>query len=240
MLCVRVLSTCILWGCTVIVLYVVLQTLCVVLQTYIPHTHPAHTLTHTHTHTQHTHTHSHCETSHVYHNSIVYQTCIARVLCVALQRACTSRAHTCTLSHTHTHTRAHTHTYSHARTHAHTHTHTPLKDTCMHMAHNHAYNQEVLQHTATHCNTLQHTAAHCSTLQRTATLQHTATHCNTLQHAATHCNTLQHTAAHFNTLQHTATHCTTLSIPCHPLITTMHTKPSACHAYSRFTRPTHG
>jgi len=28
---------------------------------------------------------------------------------------------------------------------------------------------EVLQHTATHCNTLQHTATHCNTLQRTAT-----------------------------------------------------------------------
>jgi len=27
-------------------------------------------------------------------------------------------------------------------------------------------------------------------------LEHTATHCNTLQHTATHCNTLQHTATH--------------------------------------------
>ena len=72
----------------------------------------------------------------------------------------------------------------------------------------------ILQHTATHCNTLQHTATHCNTLQHTAThcntLHHTATHCNTLQHTATHCNTLQHTARHCNTLQHTATHCSTL------------------------------
>jgi len=31
-------------------------------------------------------------------------------------------------------------------------------------------------------------------LAREDILQHTATHCNTLQHTATHCNTLQHTA----------------------------------------------
>ena len=43
---------------------------------------------------------------------------------------------------------------------------------------------QVLQHTATHCNTLQRTATHCSILQ------HTATHCNTLQYTATHCSAL--------------------------------------------------
>ena len=52
--------------------------------------------------------------------------------------------------------------------------------------------QEMLAHTATHCNTLQHTATQCNTLQ------HTATHCNTLQHTTTHCNALQHTATHTN------------------------------------------
>jgi len=46
---------------------------------------------------------------------------------------------------------------------------------CMLRCHN------MLQHTATHCNTLQHTAIHCNTLQ------HTATRCNTLQHAALQC-----------------------------------------------------
>ena len=73
---------------------------------------------------------------------------------------------------------------------------------------------QVMQHTATHCNTLQHTATLCNTLQHTATLcntlQHTATHCNTLQHTATHCNTLQHSATLCNTLQHSATLCNTL------------------------------
>jgi len=80
------------------------------------------------------------------------------------------------------------------------------------------YHRDVLQHTATHCNTLQHTA-HCTTLLPSGcpathcnTLYHTATHCNTLQHTAlpsgcpaTHCTTLYHTATHCNTLQHTAT-----------------------------------
>ena len=33
-------------------------------------------------------------------------------------------------------------------------------------------------------------------LERLQVLQHTATHCNTLQHTATHCNTLQHTTTH--------------------------------------------
>jgi len=36
-------------------------------------------------------------------------------------------------------------------------------------------------------------------------LQRTATHCNTLQHVATHGNARQHTAAHGSTRQHTAT-----------------------------------
>jgi len=61
------------------------------------------------------------------------------------------------------------------------------------------FENEPLQHTASHCNTL-----HCNTLQHTA-LQHIATHCNThcytLQHTATHCNTQCNT--HCNTLQHT-------------------------------------
>ena len=60
-------------------------------------------------------------------------------------------------------------------------------------------------HTVTHYNILQHTATLCNTLQRpvwrtnthqtegilwVSTLQHTATYCNTLQHSATLCNTL--------------------------------------------------
>ena len=58
---------------------------------------------------------------------------------------------------------------------------------------------QVLQHTATHCNTLQHTATQCNTMQ------HTATHCNTLQHTATHCNTLQRTDVwSMDTVQHIA------------------------------------
>ena len=94
----------------------------------------------------------------------------------------------------------------------------------------------ILQHTATHCNTLRHSATHyntlryisthCDTLQYSAThwdtLRQTATHRNTLRHTATHCNTLQHnvleshdddmkhTATHCNTLRHAATHCNTL------------------------------
>jgi len=79
---------------------------------------------------------------------------------------------------------------------------------------------QLLQHTATHCNTLQHnslqhTVGHrrtprlgywrwgvcnyCNTLQHTAT-QVTATHCSTLQHKS-----LQHTVALCNT-----SHCNTL------------------------------
>ena len=72
----------------------------------------------------------------------------------------------------------------------------------------------MLQHTAAHCNTLPHTAAQCNALQHAAThcstLQRTATHCNTLPYTATHCNTLQHTALHCHTLQHIAIHCHTL------------------------------
>ena len=81
----------------------------------------------------------------------------------------------------------------------------------------------ILQHTATHCNTLyigewelgtqvqtlQHAERHCDTLQHTAIH---CIHCNTLQHTATHCNTLQYTAIHCNTTQHTATRCNTLYI----------------------------
>ena len=49
---------------------------------------------------------------------------------------------------------------------------------------------DLLQYTATHCETLQRTATHCNALQ------HTATNCNTLQQTATHCNKLQHIATH--------------------------------------------
>ena len=59
---------------------------------------------------------------------------------------------------------------------------------------------DILQHTATNCNTLQRTATHYNTLYHTATHCHTQevkslslTFCNTLQRTATHCNTLQHT-----------------------------------------------
>jgi len=38
-------------------------------------------------------------------------------------------------------------------------------------------------------------------------MQHTATHCNTLQHTATHCNTLQHAAAHCTTLPYATVAC---------------------------------
>ena len=91
----------------------------------------------------------------------------------------------------------------------------------------------ILQHTATRCNTLQYTATHCSILQHSAVYcntlhftatqgrfaicrrvphssEYTATHCNTLQHTAPHCNTTQHNAKQRNTLQHNATHCNTL------------------------------
>jgi len=88
---------------------------------------------------------------------------------------------------------------------------------------------DILQLTATHCNTLQLeeerratlaasssicayvyrlTAMHCNTLQLNAThcnaLQRTATHCIALQRPASHCNALHHTAMHCNTLQHAA------------------------------------
>jgi len=45
---------------------------------------------------------------------------------------------------------------------------------------------DILQHTATHCNTL-----------------HTATLCNTLQQFATYCTILQHTATQYTTLKRT-------------------------------------
>ena len=75
-------------------------------------------------------------------------------------------------------------------------------------------------HTATHCSALQHTATHCDTLWHTAThcntLQHTVTHCNTLQHTATHCDTLRHTATHCDSLQHAVTHCNALILGDYP------------------------
>jgi len=66
----------------------------------------------------------------------------------------------------------------------------------------------ILQHTATHCNTLQqHTAAHCNTLQ-----QHTATQCNTLQlcvdFGSRHVWTTTEVYIYvYLTLQHSATRC---------------------------------
>ena len=88
----------------------------------------------------------------------------------------------------------------------------------------------MLQHTATHCNTMPRDATHCNTLHHTASggahgskAEYAATDCNILQHTATHCYTLQHTASDgarasnakytatdCNILQHTATHCITL------------------------------
>jgi len=87
------------------------------------------------------------------------------------------------------------------------------------------YHRDVLQHTATHCNTPQHTATHCTTIGMSCnTLYHTVPHCNTLQHTATHCttigmscNTLYHTVPHCNTMQHTAAHCTTIGMSCNKL-----------------------
>jgi len=86
-----------------------------------------------------------------------------------------------------------------------------------------------------HCNILQHTATHCNTLSFTfvrsfprcisshyklLNLHHTALHCTTLQHTATHCPYVRKKlfALHFfllllaycKTLQLTAIHCTTL------------------------------
>ena len=96
--------------------------------------------------------------------------------------------------------------------------------------------EDILQHTATHCNTevykrvQLHNSAKYDDYMSEDTLQHTATHCNTLQHTATlrstkGCNcatvlnmmikynecmstytTLQHTATNYTTLQHTATY----------------------------------
>jgi len=91
----------------------------------------------------------------------------------------------------------------------------------------------ILQHTATHCNTLQHTATHCNTLQHTAThcsifprrrmradntgyvsLGPTAqrTHCRSSPagSSATHSNAQQRTATRCNTLQHAAIDCNML------------------------------
>ena len=71
---------------------------------------------------------------------------------------------------------------------------------------------QVMQHTATHCNTLQHTATLCNTLQ------HSATHSTTLHHTAPHCTIMQHDAPHCNALRHTATHCNALLTPCYTLL----------------------
>jgi len=49
---------------------------------------------------------------------------------------------------------------------------------------------DLLQHTATHCNTLQHTATHCNTLQHTAAYCNCSTPTNYTHASATHCNTL--------------------------------------------------
>jgi len=94
----------------------------------------------------------------------------------------------------------------------------------------------ILQNTATHCNTLQYMNESCLTEQTWTNTKpqpsNTATYCNATPHTATHWKTLQrmnesnltkhvqyeshhltilqHTATHCNTLQHTATHCNTL------------------------------
>jgi len=91
------------------------------------------------------------------------------------------------------------------------------------------YCTDILQHTATYCNTLQHTATQvpCSLdalqiyqkthLQRRLDTEHTATHCN----VTTHCKIWQHTLLHETAirkdtcddnwmLQHTTQHCNTL------------------------------
>jgi len=95
----------------------------------------------------------------------------------------------------------------------------------------------ILEHTATRCNT--GSGAHASIYNQcvdTLHLQHAAPHFHTLQHAATQeaehmplftidvlthyiCNALHHTATHFHTLQHTATRCNTRQ----------HRKRSTCH-----------
>jgi len=228
MLRLCVLCTCILWGCIVIVLYVVLQTLCVVLQTYIPHTHTAHSRTHTHTHTRSTHTHVATMRHHTYTIIVLCIKSVSQEYCVWRCRGRARLEHTRALFHTRTLTRAHTHTHIHmnARTHAHTHTT---------QRHVHAHGaQPCIQPrgSATHCNALQRTATRCNTLQ------HTATHCNTLQHTATHCNTLQpsfHTLSH---LKHNHAY-KTLGMPCIFMIHTSHIQMRHV-AHIHESRPTYG
>jgi len=82
------------------------------------------------------------------------------------------------------------------------------------------------EHAAIHWNILQHTATHCNTLQN---ILH-AYSCDRLkissyrikissyraqQHATIHCNTLQHTATHRKTLQHRCTRVTELESVLH-------------------------
>ena len=76
----------------------------------------------------------------------------------------------------------------------------------------HLLHDNIVQHTATRCNTVPYSATQCNTVQ------HSATHCNTLQHTATNYkhsvweapHALQHTARYCNTMQHNITHCNTL------------------------------
>jgi len=116
--------------------------------------------------------------------------------------------------------------------------------------------EQVLQHTATHCNTLQHgecrmystTCAHRSKCVAVccSVLQCVAVCCSLLSdvfydmcaqeqvtHTATHCNTLQYAATHCNTLQHTATHCNTLQHTATHCNTLQHT---ATHCILRHVR----
>ena len=68
-----------------------------------------------------------------------------------------------------------------------------------------------IQSTAARSNIVQHTATYCNTLQ--SNVQNTATHWIALQHAAVHCDTLQDTAKHYghSTVSHEhTTHCNAL------------------------------
>ena len=69
----------------------------------------------------------------------------------------------------------------------------------------------IMQHTATHCNTPPHTATHClQVFVSSLDPYHSQSPCSTLQHTATLDNTLQQSATLCNILQYTTTHCNTL------------------------------
>ena len=65
---------------------------------------------------------------------------------------------------------------------------------------------------ASSCNTLQHIATCCYSSRRLQVMQRTATHCNTLKYSATarRFRVMQHTVTHCKIPQHTATCCNTL------------------------------